>query len=147
MFIFDTREQKNQHIKATFKARGIPFRIQKLDVGDYMLEGNPTVSIDRKQDLEELSRNLTNRQDHARFMREVRRAHEAHIHLIILCEHGNGITGPRDLLGWRSEWTGVSGRDLQDAIFRVSVSYGVDFVFCSPEETAKIIYKKLQKKY
>lgn len=147
MFIFDSREQKNQHIKATFAAHGVPFRVQKLDVGDYMLEGNPTVSIDRKQDLEELSRNLMNKKDHARFMREVRRARESHIHLVILCEHGNGINSQADLKGWASEWTGVRGRDLQDAIFRLSVSYGVDFVFCSPQDTPKNIYKILQKRY
>ena len=92
MYIFDTRERKNDHIKAYFDRNGIPYKVEKLDVGDYMVEGGK-VSVDRKQNLSELCTNLTSRDDHARFWREVRRAKECGIKLIVLCEHGGQIHG------------------------------------------------------
>ena len=39
MYIFDSREKKNDHIKAYFDRNGIPYKVEKLDVGDYMVEG------------------------------------------------------------------------------------------------------------
>lgn len=39
VYIFDTREKKNDHIKAYFERHGIPFKVQKLDEGDYQIEG------------------------------------------------------------------------------------------------------------
>ena len=67
MIICDSRERKNQHVLRYFDAHGIPYRIQKLDVADYMLEGVDGFALDRKQNLAELSTNLMNRKDHSRF--------------------------------------------------------------------------------
>ena len=72
--IIDSREKKCDHIKAWFDKNGIEYEVKKLDVGDFMLEGNEKISVDRKQNLSELSRNLTNKSDHSRFWKEVRRA-------------------------------------------------------------------------
>ena len=33
--IVDSREQKNQHILRYFTEKNIPYRVQKLDYGDY----------------------------------------------------------------------------------------------------------------
>ena len=59
MYIFDSRERKNDHIKAYFDRHGIAYRVEKLDVGDYMVDGG-FVSVDRKQNLSELAKNLMN---------------------------------------------------------------------------------------
>ena len=85
-FYFDSREKKNEHIKSYFDRNGIEYEVRKLDVGDYMIDGNDTISIDRKASIDELSTNLLNRADHARFWRDVRRAKDTGIKLIILIE-------------------------------------------------------------
>ena len=62
--LVDTREQWTQfrpgrrpdtHISDYLERHGIPWKIQKLDVGDYMLEGG-SITVDRKKDLEEIGK-------------------------------------------------------------------------------------------
>lgn len=142
-YIFDTREKRNEHIKAYFEKHEIPFVERKLDVGDYQVEGNPFVSIDRKRNLQELSKNLTNAKDHSRFWKEVRRAKETRTKLIVLCEHGGRIKSIADVFGWSDKYSGVSGRRLADEIYRVHIAYGVEFLFCDKRSTAKRIVELL----
>lgn len=142
MYIFDTRERKNDHIKAYFDRRGIAYRVTKLDVGDYMVEGG-RVSVDRKQNLSELAKNLMNRTDHARFWREVRRAREQGINLIVLCEHGGTVKTIQDVAGWSSPYSPVPGRALMEEIYRCHIAYGVEFLFCNKRSTGKRIVELL----
>lgn len=140
----DTREKKCDHIKAWFEKNGIEYEIKKLDVGDYMLTDNPKISIDKKQNLSELSRNLTNKADHSRFWKEVRRAREQGIKLYILCEHGGKIKSIQDVTQWQDKYSGVSGRYLMDEIYRVHISYGIEFVFCDKRSTGRKIIEILK---
>lgn len=142
MYIFDTRERKNEHIKSYFDRNGIAYRVEKLDVGDYMIDGG-NVSIDRKQNLPELATNLMNRTDKARFWREVRRAREQGIKLIVLCEHGGKIKTIKDVSRWSSPYSPVDGKSLMNEIYRVHISYAVDFIFCSKRSTGKRIVELL----
>ena len=89
----------------------------KLDVGDYMSDENPNITVDTKYGLDELAKNLTNKADHARFMREVRRAYAARITLIVLVEQ-RGIKGTNDVLRWRSKHSPVTGAALVREMFR-----------------------------
>ena len=57
MIIVDSREKKWQHIEKYFQQHGILYQIQKLDIADYMLEGQDKLVIDRKQNLDELCSN------------------------------------------------------------------------------------------
>lgn len=141
----DTREKKHEHIKAYFDRHGIPHEDQKLDVGDYQLEGNPSISVDRKRNLSELSKNLMNPKDHSRFWKEVRRAMESGTRLVILCEHGGKIKSIQDVAQWKDKYSGVKGRRLMEEIYRVHIAYGVDFMFCSKQSTGKRILEILTK--
>lgn len=141
--ILDSREKKCDHIKAYFDKVGIEYVVKKLDVGDYQIEGKPTLSVDRKQNLAELSHNLLNRADHSRFWKEVRRAAESKTKLIILCEHGGKIKTIRDVSQWHDKYSGVSGRRLMDEIYRVHISYGVEFIFCDKRSTGRRIVELL----
>ena len=87
----DTREHKKEleRIQHQFDRLGVDYFNAKLSVGDYMSDLCPGVSIDRKKDLLELCGNVT--QQHKRFQAELNRAIKENIHLIILCEHGQGI--------------------------------------------------------
>lgn len=138
--IIDSREKKCDHVKAWFDKNGIEYEVKKLDVGDYQIDGQTAISVDRKRNLQELSRNLMNRKDHSRFFKEVRRSREQGIKLYILCEHGGKIKSIQDVSQWHDKYSGVDGRHLMDEIYRVHISYGVEFVFCKKSQTAaKII--------
>lgn len=143
MYIFDSRERKNDHVKAYFDKHGLEYKTMALSVGDYMTE-NGKVSVDRKQNLSELATNLMNKTDRSRFWKEVRRAREQGIKLIVLCEHGGKIRSIRDVSGWSSPYSPVSGRALMEEIYRVTISYGVEFIFCSKRSTGRRIVELLK---
>ena len=142
--IIDSREKKCDHIKEWFAKNGVRYEVKKLDVGDFMIEGNEKISVDRKQNLSELSKNLTNKADHSRFWKEVRRAREQGIKLYILCEHGGKIKSIQDVAQWHDKYSGVDGRNLMNEIYRVHIAYGVEFLFCDKRCTASRIIEILR---
>lgn len=144
MYVIDSREKKFEHIKAYFEKNGIDYAIRKLDVGDYQIEGQPSISVDRKQNLQELSKNLMNAKDHSRFWKEVRRAREQRIKLYVVVEHGGQIKSIEDVSKWSDIYSGVSGRALANEIYRVHIAYGVEFIFCDKRSTPKKIIEILQ---
>ena len=143
-YVFDTREKRNEHIKAYFDKHGIEYEVKKLDVGDYQIEEKPQISVDRKRSLGELSHNLMNPKDHSRFWKEVRRAREQKIKLFVLVEHGGKIKSIEDVAKWTDKYSGVSGRDLMNEIYRVHISWGVNFLFCDKRSTARRIIEILE---
>lgn len=148
--IVDSREHwthpnsADTHISDYFDRHGIEWEVRKLDVGDYAIEGKPNIAVDRKQSLEELSRNLTNKKDKSRFWNEVRRANKKGIKLVVLVEHGGKICCVSDVANWKSKYSPVNGRYLVNEILRVHMAYSVDFFFCSKRSTAKKIIEILQ---
>lgn len=136
--IVDTREQKWGHIKAYLEQNGIEYSLHKLDYGDYMTPGNH-ISVDRKQNLDELAANLCTA-DSRRFWNEIRGASKAGVHLVVLCEHGEGVKTIRDVKHWRSAYTKITGEMIFRKMFQASAAYGVEFRFCDKSETgAKIV--------
>ncbi len=107
--IVDTREKKHSHILRYFIEHDVDYIERKLDVADYQIEGKDNIAIDRKQNLDELAKNLMNRTDHSRFWKEVRRAKEQGTKMIVLCEHGGQIKSIQDVSKWHSKYSPVSG--------------------------------------
>lgn len=141
MIIADTREKKNEHILRYFDRHGIEYRIEKIEIGDYMLDGG-AVSIDTKRSVDELAANMLNRNDHARFLREAKRAADRGIKLIVLLETNKFKSIP-DLQNWQSKYSGISGRSLMDAVYKTHISYGVEFLFCPKTSTGRRIIELL----
>ena len=141
MYIFDTREKKNNHIKAYFERHGIPFKVQKLDEGDYQIEGKPGRTVDRKQNLQEMYNCVVN--DKSRFMKEVRRCYEKHIKLYVLIEHGAQIKSLADVPKWHPKYGTISSREIAERLYRLHISYGVEFIFCDKRSTGKKIVEIL----
>ena len=152
MIICDSREQKNGHILRYFEQHVIPYKIEKMEVADYQIRGNDKIVVDRKQNLDEVASNLFYKgktaaenngrkipSDVARFWKEVRRAFEHRIKMVVLVEHGNGITELRDIAKWNSSHSGISGRQLMDKIDEVQIAYGIKFMFCDKSETPRKI--------
>ena len=107
----DSREKARAITKivAEFDRQNITHPVSKLMVGDYMNYDNPRLIIDRKQNLSELCNNVCN--DHDRFRRELILSQKNEIQLVILVEHGKGITCLQDVAWWdnQMEETAKSG--------------------------------------
>lgn len=156
----DSREKARaiRKIVAEFDRQGVNYYVSKLFCGDYMSLDNPRLIIDRKQNLTELCQNVC--QDHERFRRELLRAQENGIQLIILCEHGQGIRCLEDVLFWENPrstkrqkvaggWETIHTKATPgDVLYRIlntiSRKYNVRFEFCEKEETGKRIMELLQ---
>ena len=140
----DTRNKVGSHenVKRYCESHDISIVRTKLDVGDYMLPDGK-ITVDTKQDLLELSRNLMNRADSSRFWREIRRSHEQGIKLVVLIESGRTAKTINDVAHWKSKFSGVRGRDLVDEMIRLEFSYGVRWAFCDKRSTGRKIIEIL----
>ena len=112
----DTREKQRaiRKIIKTFDDNDVKHFSSKLLVGDYMSLDNPRLIIDRKQNLQELCGNVC--QQHERFKRELLKAINAGIQLVILVEHGPDIQSLEDVWFWENprkhevRWRMVNGK-------------------------------------
>lgn len=147
--VVDSREKwthpnsTDTHIRDYFDRHGIEWEVKALSVGDYQIEGNPTISVDRKASIEECSRNLMNRSDSSRFWRELRRSRDQGIKLVILVESGRTVKTINDVVLWKSKYSGVSGRHLIDEMIRCEMAYGVVWRFCDRRSTGRKIVEIL----
>lgn len=106
-----------------------------------MLDGG-AISIDTKRSVDELASNMLNRNDHARFLREAKRATDSGVKLIVLLETSKYKAIP-DLREWRSKYSSITGRALMDAVYKTHISYGVEFLFCPKISTGRRILEIL----
>ena len=145
MIIEDTRQQSGKHnLKhAWFDEHGVELLRCKLPFGDYAPV--PHISIDTKKDMEEIAGNICGgKKEHDRFIRECKAARAAGCHLVILVENTNGITRLQDVHTWINPRViyspnCVQGDRLQKAMETISERYGVQFMFCAPEDSARLI--------
>lgn len=144
MLIYIDSREKPQAIRGIisyFDRHGIAHETRKLDTGDYMLDGQPGLVVDRKGGLQELAMNLCSA-DKGRFWREIRRAHDGGIRLVILCEQ-TGVKTLADVKDWKNRYGKVTGRRLQDEIWRMQMAYGVPVLFCDKRSTGRRIIELL----
>lgn len=144
----DSREHKWElaRIQRQLTALGCKTIVSKLYVGDYQSLDNPRLVIDRKKDLLELCGNVT--QQHERFQRELVKAQEAGIRLIILIEHGGDIQSLEDVYFWdnprRSQSPrATTGKSLYRSLCTIRDRYDVRFEFCTKSETGQKIMELL----
>lgn len=160
----DTGQVIGQHdIKNEyFKSQNIEVDRQGLYVGDYVIANKQNISIDTKKDLQEIILDVT--KDHVRFRKEMIRAQEAEIKLIILCEHGENIKDIEDVKNWHNPRldmkitiineegkkervlkypNATSGEQLYKIMKTQEEKYGVKYLFCDKEETGKLILELL----
>lgn len=146
----DTREKPHaiQKILAHFEREGREVIRQKLDVGDYMLSPDGRISVDRKQNLLEVTANLC--QQRGRFAAECIRAKNSGVQLVILVEHGGRIKTMEDVQAWRNPRLdvspyAVSGPRLYQLMKEFESRYGVQWAFCSKQQTGKAILQILSR--
>lgn len=165
--MIDTREKQHaiKRILSEFEKHGIQSISSKLYVGDYMSLDNPRLIIDRKQNLQELCENVC--QQHERFKRELLKAMDAGIQLIILIEHGKDIKSIEDVYFWKNprkhevRWRTVNGKkeryvasskavdgnQLYKSLCTIRDRYNVRFEFCEKNDTGKKIIELLSERH
>ena len=144
----DSREHKWEmaRIQRQLTAAGCKTIVSKLYVGDYQSLDNPRLVVDRKKDLQELCGNVC--QQHERFRKELIRAIDAGIQIIILVEHGPEIQTLEDVYFWdnpriKESPKATTGESLYKSLVTIRDKYNVQFEFCTKKETGNKIMELL----
>ena len=144
----DSREKPRAIIQILkhFDENGIKYFVNKLPVGDYMDFDNPKISIDRKQDIGEIAKNIC--QDHARFQAELLRAIDLNIKLVFLVEHSLSIKTLSDVRKWvnprlKISPCALSGMELYKRLRTIETKYDTRFLFCDKQRTGQTIIQLL----
>lgn len=145
LIIEDTRQKdgKHQQKHIGFEDLGVDLLRCKLPFGDYALP--PSVSVDTKENLEEIAGNLCgSSKERARFVRECKAATAAGCQLVIMVEteHDGSLLDLGDIRIGSGKV--VTGLQLYRAMTAVSGRYGVRFVLVRPEDAAKEIVRILR---
>lgn len=167
----DSREKARaiKKIVQTFEKEGVNYFSSKLLVGDYMNLDNPRLIIDRKQDIQELHGNVC--QQHERFKRELLKAMQANIQLIVLIEHGEDIKSLEDVYFFyqppKERWRcvtriiagakrkfrekymqqAIDGKTMYKSMRTIRDRYNVRFEFCEKKDTGRKIIELLGQKH
>lgn len=128
--------------------------------------GTYKTTVDTKKDIQEIIGNICGAQ-HGRFRDECILAQNNGIRLVVLIENKDGIKEVRDVFKWHNprmrrynkikwmkeqgKWENVplpskpptSGETLAKAMLSMQLKYGVEFRFCTPDESAKKIIEIL----
>lgn len=144
----DSRQQigKHKNIHAYCAQQGIKIIRSKLVVGDYQISNQAGIVVDTKYGVSELAYDCF--QSHERFRRELERARDCGIQLIVLTEES--LPGGR-LDYWRSP----AGKDglpmhkfdpvvLRKVLITMQQKYGAKFRFCDGRSTGKVLLAYLK---
>ena len=147
LLLIDTREKPKaiQGIIKTLDEARIPHASTKLLFGDYMDYNRPSIVIDRKQNIAELSKNCT--WEHDRFRAELERAKAANARLIILVEQNRykdrdkwiHVESIEDIMLWSSPHTTIRGEKVFRVLRAWMSKYDIDVQFCDKRQTGRRI--------
>lgn len=169
VIIEDTKQKVGKHLykNRQMEKLGVEVIRFKLPVGDYVLADSRimelikkgdkkvkandllpyiTLSIDTKIGLNEINGDVT--VQHERFRRELVKAKENGIRLIILCEGEPYVRTMEDVYFWENEhYNGspysTTGPKLYKSLCTIQEQYGAEFMFCSRKDTGRIIVELL----
>lgn len=153
----DTRQKKKHHTvkEKYFESSGIRVVNSKMLVGDYCIPSQGNIAVDTKANISELYGNLI--QQHDRFHNESVLAQDAGIKLYILVENKDGVKCVEDLKKWKNPQMfryykarkqalakglkepkpPASNIQLIKIMHSMARDYGVEFVFCTPNEAGQ----------
>ena len=169
VIIEDTKQKVGKHLYKNRQMEKLGAKVIqfKLPVGDYVLADSKilelvekggrkvkasdllpyiTLSIDTKMGLNEINGNVTIQ--HERFRKELIKAQENGIRLIILCEGEPHVKTIEDVYFWENEHNNGSpysttGPKLYKSLCTIQEEYGAEFMFCSRKDTGRIIVELL----
>lgn len=137
-----------------------------IDVKKMDFLGSYKVCVDTKKDIQEIVGNVCGKQ-HPRFRDECILAQNNGIKLYVLIENEDGVKSINDVFRWQNpklrEYNKITdmqaqgkwlsrklpkqpptiGQTLAKALLTMQLKYGVEFLFCRPEEAGEIILELL----
>lgn len=151
IILVDRREQQTERAEKRYRCFGIPYHRATLAYGDYTYNAilpdgrwlfdecktvNPSVIIERKMNLDELSSCFTHSRE--RFEREFIRAKENNSRIFLLVEDAN----------WENLMNGRYLSNFNQNAFFASlcswlIRYDIQLVFCKQETSGRIIKELL----
>ena len=136
--IVDSREQENQHLINYFDSKKIPYKVRKIDTGDYSaMIDDCTLEyqcvVEKKNSLDEIVGNFTANRE--RFEREFLRAKANGIKVFLVIE--NASWDDVFLGNYRSKFPPKS---LLASLLSWQVRFNVTIIFCEPQNTGKLIH-------
>ncbi|MBW5458512.1 MAG: ERCC4 domain-containing protein [Clostridium botulinum] len=154
MILYDTREQKNQHVLDYLDSKKVPYKKKKIDEGDYtaIVTKCPEmgiyrdiyfpVAVERKNSVDELANNLgekTDTRDDIRLIREFQRAKTKGIKISLIIEDKNGMENIKKG-NYRSLYT---PKAFLGRLSSIQDLYLYDTLFVDRKDTGFEIYRKL----
>lgn len=130
--------------------------------------GTYTIAVDTKKDMQEIIGNICGK-SHPRFRDECILAQNNGIKLYVLIENADVVKSVEDVFKWRNprlerynrikymqscgKWLNASipitpptsGKTLAKSMLTMQLKYGVEFVFCRPEEAGEKVIELLTK--
>lgn len=152
IILTDTRQQKENHIIKEFDKQKYLHIRTGLPSADYMTirYSNETgfyldysTLIDTKKDIEEITGNLCNTQNHERIKREIARGQELGCKNFIFLIAGGKVKTINDLKNWKSKRTQVKGETLIKIMQTMKKRYNVRFIICPKKDMGKKIIELL----
>lgn len=153
VILIDTREQTNQHIVEFFDKKKIPYKIMKLDFGDYScmipkgtidqftsdIYFDKDCAIERKADIDELAGNL--KEDAARLKKELAHMNMYKIRYLFFVEDPNFEENLRQG-NYRSQYDAFT---LMQRLYKgIEAEYNTVIVPVDKKVIASKIYYRLQ---
>lgn len=146
VIIEDTRQKDGKHeIKHKyFDDNNVRLTRCKLPYGDYALP--PKIAVDTKENMSEIANNIST--EHTRFRNECVSALRDGCQLYVLVENTDGIKAVDEVHKWTNPELkyrprAITGERLEKSMKTMTARYGVQFVFCKPEESALMIIRLL----
>ena len=152
LILTDTRQRKEDHILKEFNKQGLLHIRTGLPSADYMVVRYDPMKkfyldystlIDTKKDLEEISSNLCNTQNHERIKREIAKGKELGCQNFVFLIGDNKIKSIQDLQNWTSNRTKVKGEVLVKVMSTMRERYGCRFIICKKNDMGKKIIQLL----
>lgn len=159
----DTRQKLKHHERKEKYFESVGYRLvhSKLVCGDYAIPNRTNVAVDTKASIQELYGNLI--QDHERFRAECQMAKDCGIKLVILVENDQDIRSVEAVKHWKNPRLyayykkrkayihrgleppkpPASNVQLVKIMWSMQKKYGVEFLFCSPEEAGRRVLELL----
>lgn len=141
VILCDTREKPTERATARYRRMGVPVIQQKLDYGDYSakcdaLDLSHLVTVERKQDLSELSMCFCRERE--RFRREFERAKKDGVKIYLLIENAN-----LDMIYAHRYKTKMTPQAMIASLFAWLTRYNCSVLFCDELTSGQVIHDVL----
>ena len=155
MIVYDTREQKNQHILDFLDKKKIKYKKKKIDEGDYtaIITSRPdmgisrdlyfNIAVERKNSVDELASNLGEKRedyrDDIRLERELKRARQRGTMIYLVVEDKNGMENI-EKGNYRSQY---GSKAFEAKLASIEVNYLKGIRFVDKKDAGRTILKLL----